>query len=34
MGSSDAEILIAGAAVVASSAVEGRITNPTKYIGR
>jgi 3-isopropylmalate/(R)-2-methylmalate dehydratase large subunit len=32
MGSHDAEVLLADAAVVAASAIEGRIANPTSYL--
>lgn len=32
MGSQDAEILLANAAVVAAAAIEGRITDPTPYL--
>lgn len=34
MGSQDAEIILANAAVVAASAIEGRIADPTAYLGR
>jgi 3-isopropylmalate/(R)-2-methylmalate dehydratase large subunit len=34
MGSREASIYIAGAAVVAASAVEGRVTNPQRLLGR
>jgi len=32
MGSPDAEIVLANTAVVAASAIEGKITNPTSYL--
>ena len=34
MGSKDAEILLSNAAVVAASAIEGRVANPARYLGR
>jgi homoaconitase/3-isopropylmalate dehydratase large subunit len=33
MGSRDAEVMLSNPAVVAASAIEGRLANPTKYLG-